>query len=72
MPTGEVSVPELRGMTIEEATQCLNELGLYLQIKGSDRQVGNVTATSQELDPGTRVPRGTTVTVVFTDTENVD
>ncbi len=72
MPTGEVTVPELRGMTIEQATQCLNELGLYLQIRGSDRKVGNVTATSQELEPGTRVPRGTTVTVVFTDTENVD
>lgn len=72
MPTDEVSVPELTGMTVEEATAALSALGLYLQAKGSDYAQWYVTATEQSIPAGTAVSRGTTITVTFTDTTALD
>lgn len=72
MPTDRPAVPSLYGMTLEEATRCLSDLGLYLQPKGADPRQWRVTAISQDLPPGTEVDRGTTVTVTFADTTAMD
>lgn len=72
MPTGQVSVPDLFGKTVEEATRALNDCGLYLQAKGTDRIQGHVVVTAQDIPPGTQVERGTTVTVLFADTSDMD
>ena len=68
----KVEVPSLLGLTAEEATRKLNDLGLYLQAKGADSEAWHVVAMDQSISPGTRVERGTTVTVMFTDTKDMD
>ena len=72
MPTDPATVPSLYGMTLEEATRCLSDLGLYLQPKGADPEQWRVTAIVQDIPPGTSVARGTTVTVTFADTTAMD
>lgn len=72
MPTGQVRVPDLLGKTAEEATRALNDVGLYLQAKGTDTKRGHVVVTAQDIPPGTQVERGTTVTVLFADTTDMD
>ena len=72
MPTGQVSVPDLFGKTVEEATKALNDAGLYLQAKGTDAKRGHVVVTAQDIPPGTQVERGMTVTVLFADTTDMD
>ena len=72
MPTDSVKVPDLRGKTAKEAVELLTPLGLYLQAKGADYTAWRVVATAQDLDPGSEVERGTMVTVLFTDTNDMD
>ena len=72
MPTDKVKVPQLYGKTAKEVAELLTPLGLYLQPKGADSSAWHVVATAQDLDPGTEVERGTTVTVLFTDTNDMD
>ena len=72
MPTDKVEVPNLMGMTVSEATQTLSELGLYLQAKGTDSTAWHVVVTDQDIEVGTKVSRGTTITVIFADTTAMD
>ncbi len=72
MPTQKTSVPNLLGKTVEEATRALNDAGLYLQAKGTNTTRGHVVVTAQDIPPGTQVERGTTVTVLFADTTDMD
>ena len=65
VPTDKVEVPDLQGMTPADARYVMANSGLYLQTKGST--LSYATVTDQDLDPGTQVPRGTTVTVELTD-----
>ena len=67
-----VEIPDLTGLTVEECTYKLNDLGLYLQAKGTDTTDWYVLATYQSIAPGTMVDRGTTVTVTFADTKDMD
>ena len=68
----KVELPSLLGLTVAEVTQKLNDLGLYLQAKGTDSTAWHVLAADQSIPAGTKVERGTTVTVTFTDTEDMD
>ena len=72
MPTDQVTVPNLMGMTVAEATKTLNDAGLYLQAKGTDSTAWHVLVTAQDIAAGTQVARGTTVTVIFADTTAMD
>ncbi len=72
MPTDSVTVPDVMGLTLAEASKKLNDLGLYLQAKGTDATAWHVVATRQSIAQGTQVSRGTTVTVTFTDTQDMD
>lgn len=72
MTSDKVEVPSLMGLTVEEATGKLNDLGLYLQAKGTDSTAWHVLGADQSIPPGTKVERGTTVTVTFTDTKDMD
>ena len=72
MPMGRVTVPDLIGMTAKEALQALNDLGLYLKVKGTDPEKWHVVATVQDIPAGTEVERGTMITVTFADTTAMD
>jgi stage V sporulation protein D (sporulation-specific penicillin-binding protein) len=56
---GEVTVPDLRGLTIKEAGTILEKLGLHLS------PVGTGLAVRQDVAPGSKVARDTTITVEF-------
>ncbi len=72
MPTDKVTVPNLMGMTVTQATQTLSDFGLYLQAKGTDSTAWHVVVTDQDIPEGTEVDRGTTITVIFADTTDMD
>ncbi|WP_134216601.1 stage V sporulation protein D [Pelotomaculum sp. FP] len=59
VPADQVTVPDLKGLTIKEAGGILEKLGLHLNPAGSGIAVG------QKEAPGARVPKGTTITVDF-------
>lgn len=56
---GEVTVPDLRGLTIKEAGTILEKLGLHLSPAGTG------LAVRQEVAPGSKVAKDTTITVEF-------
>ena len=70
VPTDEVTVPNLKNLTPDEAKAVMENSGLYLQTKGSYRYYSVVT--DQDYAPGETVPRGTTVTVELTDQTALD
>ncbi len=57
--SGEVTVPDLGGLSIKEAGSILEKLGLHLNPSGSG------LAAAQQVAPGTKVPSGATITVEF-------
>ena len=66
-PTDLVTVPDFTNMSISQANTAATNAGLYLQTEGTTNDGALVMATGQDIDPGTQVVRGTTVTVEFTD-----
>ena len=70
VPTDEVTVPNLKNLTPDEAKAVMENSGLYLQTKGSYRYYSVVT--DQDYAPGETIPRGTTVTVELTDQTALD
>ena len=65
VPDDLIEVPNLKDLTSAQARKIVNNSGLYLQTKGSTQSYASVT--DQDYDPGTMVPRGTTITVELTD-----
>ncbi len=66
-PTELVEVPALTGLTPMQVNEALTNAGLYLMSRGTTSQAGTVFANSQDIEPGTMVPRGSMVTVTFAD-----
>ena len=54
-----VTMPDLKGMSIQSANEALTKLGLTIEVKG-----GGI-ATKQSVKAGTKVKKGTKVTVTF-------
>lgn len=68
-PPESVTVPDLKGMTPDEASAALKEAGLYMKATGASKYYTSDTlASSQSAEAGTEVDPGTVVTVTFTDT----
>ena len=60
------------GFRKQQTSTTLSQLGLYLQAKGTDSNAWYVVVTKQDIDAGTKVPRGTMIAVTFTDTTALD
>ena len=65
-PDEQVKVPDFSGMTLVYAQQYAESQGLYLLVTGTNQDRADVTATYQDIEAGTEVPLGTTITVEFT------
>ena len=63
-----VEVPDFTGMHRQQASDAAGVLGLYVLVTGNREISPKVTVTAQSVEAGTRIPRGTTVTLEFTDT----
>lgn len=70
VPTDMLTVPDLHGLTPWEVNLRITNSGLYLQTRGSAATWARVT--SQDIPPGTLVPRGTMITVEMTDSTALD
>ena len=64
-----VEVPDLTGMTRQQASDAAGVLGLYILPKGNLTVSPNVTATVQSVAPKTKIKVGSTIEVTFTDTK---
>ena len=68
IPTEQVEVPDLEGMSPEKAKAALNDLGLYLRATGAvEYYVSTNVGTNQSIAAGTLVDPGTVVEVRFVD-----
>ena len=63
-----VEVPDFIGCSVADVNYLASNAGLYVQAKGTDRTDVYVLAAYQDIDPGTEVDRGTTITVEFSST----
>ena len=63
-----VEVPDFIGCSVADVNYLASNAGLYAQAKGTDRTDVYVLAAYQDIDPGTEVDRGTTITVEFSST----
>ncbi|OPY64012.1 MAG: Stage V sporulation protein D [Pelotomaculum sp. PtaU1.Bin065] len=59
--SNEVAVPDLKGLTIKEAGSLLENLGLVLSPAGTGVAIG------QQAPPGSKVARGSTINVEFSE-----
>lgn len=68
VPTDQVEVPDVVGLTPEEVQNKLNDAGLYLRASGAvEYYVSSNEAISQSYAAGTLVDRGTVIEVRFVD-----
>lgn len=63
-----VEVPDFIGCSVADVNYLATNAGLYVQAKGTDRTDEYVMAAYQDIEPGTEVDRGTTITVEFSST----
>ena len=64
----EVEVPDFLGMHRQQANDTAGSLGLYILPKGNKEVASYVTATSQSIPKGKKVPVGTMIEIEFADT----
>ena len=67
-----VEVPDFSGLNRAGAAEAAGKLGLYILVAGNPEISPNITVTAQDIPAGTEVPRGTTITLHFTDTTSRD
>ena len=60
-----VPVPNFKGMTVSQANAAAANAGLNIQLAGIGLSTGEATATTQSVEYGAQVPKGTVITVDF-------
>ena len=72
-PPDTVTVPDLTGMTPDEATDALTEVGLYMEATGASMYYSDATRVyDQSVAAGETVDPGSVITVSFNDTSDTD
>ncbi len=67
VPTDPVEVPDVTGKTAEAARQALANVGLYMKAAGASDYGSSTVASSQSVEAGAMVDRGTAIEVHFID-----
>ena len=67
VPTDQVTVPSVIGLTAQQAEEKLAAQGLYMRATGVSEFSGGVTAYEQSVAAGESVDRGTAIEVRFSD-----
>ncbi len=70
-PADTVTVPNLYGMTVSQARQTLESMGLYLRTSGAQATESGVVVSMQSVDAGTEVETGTVLQLTLTDQSNL-
>jgi stage V sporulation protein D (sporulation-specific penicillin-binding protein) len=67
-PKDKVKVPDLTGLTVDQARETLAKVDLYMTASGSSSYYTSSTlAYDQSEEKGKKVDRGSVITVYFTD-----
>ncbi len=66
-----VTVPLLYGMTVNEARNTLQNLGLFLDTSGASPAIRGVKVQAQAIPEGETVPYGAVINVTLVDTSNL-
>jgi stage V sporulation protein D (sporulation-specific penicillin-binding protein) len=72
LPTETVTVPDFNNMNRQQAADTAAELGLYMLVEGNTSLAASVKVQSQDIAPGTQVPRGSMIKLKFLDTKAAD
>lgn len=65
------SVPSFEGRTVAQVQQAAKRAGLNVRLSGISSGSGTATAVSQSVTAGTKVAKGTVITVEFTYADNI-
>lgn len=60
-----VTVPDVTGMTVEQANSAITQAGLNISLSGGAVKNENAKAYAQSIDAGTQVNKGTVIEVTF-------
>lgn len=66
-----VKVPDFTGLTVTEAKTVAGTNNLNIEINGNNMNSGTVVAFRQSVEKGSKVEKGTVITVSFKNTESV-
>ena len=66
----DVTVPDLTGYTVDQVNNILTSKGLNVSLSGGAVNNSNATASSQSVEAGSVVPKGTVVSVTFLVTDS--
>jgi len=70
-PESEATVPNLKGMKVEQARNALQNVGLYLDTSGASPANTAVVVTTQSVAAGETAPYGSVIHVVLADQSNL-
>ena len=65
-PDKMVTMPDLYGMTQEQAKNALQNIGLYMSVSGTTGS-GNIKVSKQSVDAGTQVLYGSVIEIEVSD-----
>ena len=68
----KTTVPDFIGMTRQQASDAAGAAGLYILVAGNTDIATDVTVTTQDITQGTEVTVGSTIKLVFTNTQAAD
>ncbi|MBR2044318.1 MAG: PASTA domain-containing protein [Clostridia bacterium] len=68
----EASVPDFKGMTVNEVNNAASDSGINVKFSGNTLESANTRAYGQSIKAGTKVKKGTNVTVYFRDDSVTD
>ncbi|MBR4626203.1 MAG: PASTA domain-containing protein [Ruminococcus sp.] len=71
IPVEETTVPQFTYMDLSNVNYLAEEYGVNFAVSGASASAAGATVQSQDIAPGTRVPKGTVVKLVF-ETPSVD
>ncbi len=64
-PKENITMPNVEGMTLTNANKLLTGYGLNICVKGPDNGSAGATVTNQDIPAGTRITKGTLVTLTL-------
>ncbi len=66
-PQKQVTMPDLKGMSLEKAKSTLQSIGLYMRVTGAKNGTGNIAVIKQDIPKGQTVNYGQVITIELSD-----
>ena len=66
-PQKQLTMPDLKGMSLEKAKSTLQSIGLYMRVTGAKNGTGNIAVIKQDIPKGQTVNYGQVITIELSD-----